>query len=99
MPEPRLEHMGGEIMIGFKGGGATSFSPYGHRPGQPGYEDETRERRESDALERFKAEWAMKYGPKYTAYNNEFSGRLREDSEEMTAERQNVFDRYHRKRH
>ena len=99
MPEPRLEHMGGEILVGFEGGGATGFSPYGHRPGQPGYKDEKRERRESDALERFKAEWAMKFGPTYTAHNNEFSGRLREDSEEMTAVRKKVYDRYHGKRH
>ncbi len=31
MPEPRLIHMGGEILIGYKGGGGTAFSPYGHK--------------------------------------------------------------------
>ena len=98
MPEPRLEHMGGEILIGFKGGGATSFSPYGHRPWQKGHKDEERDRRESETLERFKAEWAMKHGPKYTAYNNEFGGRLREDSENMSEQRKKVFDRYRKVR-
>ena len=72
MPEPRLIHMGGEILIGFEGGGATSFSEYRHKPWEKGYKDEKRERRESEALERFKAEWALKHGPKFTAYDNEF---------------------------
>jgi hypothetical protein len=98
MPEPRVIHMGGEIVIGFKGGGATSFSEYGHNPWEKGYNDEKRERRESKALERFKAEWAMKHGPKFTAYDNEFGGRLREDSERMTAERKTIYERYHPKK-
>jgi len=37
----------------------------------------------------------MKHGPKYTAYNNAFGGRLREDSAEMTAEHKKVY-RQHR---
>lgn len=98
MPEPRVEQMGGDVFVGFTGGGSTGFGPYGHRPGQAGFEDEERENRESETLERFKAEWAIKHGPKYTAYNNEFSGRLREDSEEMTAERKTVYERYHSKK-
>lgn len=96
MPEPRLIHMGGEILIGFRGGGATSFSEYGHKPWEKGYKDEKRERRESEALERFKAEWAMKHGPRFTAYDNEFGGRLREDSENMSELRKKVFDGYRR---
>ena len=81
MPEPRLIHMGGEVVVGFRGGGGQSFSPYGHTRGQAGFKDEKRERRETKALYRFQAEWAMRHGAKYTAYNNAFGGRLREDSE------------------
>jgi uncharacterized protein DUF4238 len=99
MPEPRLEHMGGKIVIGFKGGGGTSFGEYGHRPWQKGYEDKDREAKEWKTLERFKAEWAVKYGPKYVANNSDFGTfRLREDSEEMTAERKKVFEKYRAKR-
>jgi hypothetical protein len=32
MPEPRLVLMGGEILIGYKGGHTEAFSEYGHRP-------------------------------------------------------------------
>jgi hypothetical protein len=34
----------------------------------------------------------MKHGVKYTAYNNAFGGRLREDSAEMMAERKKVYE-------
>ena len=58
-----------------------AFSEYGHKPWQKGFKDEERDRRDGDALCRFQAEWAMRHGPKYTAYNNEFGrGDLREDS-------------------
>src|SRR5437870_213090 len=40
MPEPRLIHMGGEILIGYKSGGSDAFGPYGHKPWQKGYKDE-----------------------------------------------------------
>jgi hypothetical protein len=92
MPEPRLIHMGGEMIIGYRGWGGQSFSPYGHTRGQAGFRDEKRERRETKALNRFQAEWAMRHGAKYTAYNNAFGGRLREDSAEMTAERKKVYE-------
>ena len=98
MPEPRLITMGGEILIGYKGGGADSFSEYGHKPWQRGYKDEEREHREAEALDRFQAEWAMKHGPKYTANNADFGHyRIREDSPKMTEERKRVWDRYHKK--
>jgi hypothetical protein len=92
MPEPRLISMGGEIFIGYEGGGSEAFSEYGHRPWQPGYKDKERERRESEALYRFQAEWAMKYGPKYVANSAEFGEyRLREDSKEMTEHRKGLL--------
>ena len=92
MPEPRLVSMGGEIFIGYNGGGADAFSEYGHKPWQQGYKDEKRERRETVALHRFQAEWAMIHGPKYTANNAEFGGfRIREDSKETTERRQKLL--------
>jgi hypothetical protein len=98
MPEPRLMHMGGEIVIGYEGGGGQSFSPYGHTRGQAGFKDEKRERRETDALRKFKAEWVVKHGAKYTAYNNDFGGKLREDSAEMMANRKRVHEETRKQR-
>ena len=99
MPEPRLVHMGGEIVIGYKGGGGDSFSEYGHRPWQEGYKDEKRERRESETLYRFQAEWAMKKGPKFTANNADFGGfRIREDSEKMTANHKALLKKHRKKK-
>jgi len=98
MPEPRLLYMGGEIVIGYKGGGGDAFGEYGHRPWQEGYKDEDRSKRESESLYRFKAEWAMKHGRKYTAINQDFGGRLTEDSEEMTAEHKRRLEKYRKKR-
>lgn len=99
MPEPRLVHMGGEIVVGYKGGGGDSFSEYGHKPWQEGYKDEKRERRESETLYRFQAEWAMKKGPKFTANNADFGGfRIREDSEKMTANHKALLKKYRKKK-
>ncbi|MGA7809885.1 hypothetical protein, partial [Bradyrhizobium sp.] len=98
MPEPRLVHMGGEVIVGYRGGGGQSFSPYGHTRGQAGFKDEKREKRETDGLRRFQAEWAVKHGPKFTAYNNAFGGLLREDSAEMTAEHEKVYRQYKKRK-
>ncbi len=98
MPEPRLLYMGGEVVIGYKGGGSDAFGEYGHRPWQKGYKDEDRSERETASLYRFKAEWAMKHGPKFTAINQEFGGRLTEDSEEMTANHKRRLEKYRKKR-
>lgn len=66
MPEPRDVHMGGEVIIGYDNGKrAESWNEYGHRPWQRGFKDEERDARESKALERFKAEWAVMQGPTY----------------------------------
>lgn len=100
MPEPRHENMGGEIVIGYKGGRSDAFGAYGHKPWQKGYHDNVREQRESAALERFKAEWANIHGPKYTARTHGFGGRagVNSDSEEMMQIRKSVLARYSRKR-
>jgi hypothetical protein len=97
MPEPRLEFMGGEILIGYKNGASDAFNAYGQKPWQKGYKDEDRERLESEMLERFKAEWAMKHGPKYTAFNMEFSGRVRDTSPEMMDHYKKIAGKYKRK--
>jgi hypothetical protein len=84
MPEPREIHMGGEIYFGFEDGSSEAFGTYGHRPWQEGYEDAARESRERNSLERFKAEWAAKYGPEYRAISFAFGGRsLKSDSPDM----------------
>jgi Protein of unknown function (DUF4238) len=80
MPEPRLLHMGGEVLVGYKDGSSDGWGPYGHKPWQQGFKDEQREKVESEMLERFKAEWAHKHGAKYTACDHNFGGRLTESS-------------------
>ena len=72
MPEPRDIHMGGEVIVGYKDGGADAWSEYGHRPWQRGYKDEKRFAEESEALERFKAEWAVMQGPEYRGTSFQF---------------------------
>jgi hypothetical protein len=95
MPEPRLITMGGEILIGYGGGRSDAFSEYGHKPWQSGYKDEKRERRESEALYRFQAEWAMKHGRKYTANNADFGKyRIREDSDKTMEGRKMLLKRH-----
>ena len=100
MPEPRHERMGGEIVIGYGGGKSDAFGPYGHKPWQKGYEDNTREERERETLERFKAEWASMHGPQYTARTHDFGARkgLNSDSDETTRFREAVLANYSRKR-
>lgn len=86
MPEPRLQHLGGNVILGYEGGRSEAFSEYGHRPWQDGYEDYERERRERVSFEKFKAEWAAIHGPTYSARSFAFhSDKRHEDSEEMTA--------------
>jgi hypothetical protein len=63
MPDPREVHMGGEVIIGYGNGRADSFSEYGHKPWQRGYEDKNRMAEESKALQRFQAEFSVMQGP------------------------------------
>ena len=65
MPDPRHIYGGGETIIGYDGGRSDAFSAYGHKPWQEGYEDKERDKREWDAMLRFKAEWAANFGPNY----------------------------------
>jgi hypothetical protein len=72
MPEPREIHMGGEILIGYKGGKSEAWNEYGQRPWQKGYKDERRFAEESKTLERFKAEWSVMQGPIYRGTSFQF---------------------------
>ena len=95
MPEPRLIVMGGEVMVRYRGGQVEAYSEYGHKPWQPGYKDEQRDKRDSQALYRFQAEWALMHGPKHTAFNHDFGGNgPREDSEDMMAHHRTVLKKY-----
>jgi hypothetical protein len=89
MPDPRNEYMGGEVIFGFDDGHAEGFGPYGHRPWEKGYEDASRERSESGALDRFKAEFARHVGPNYRSVSADMGNwdlRHNSDSPEMHAE-------------
>jgi hypothetical protein len=74
MPEPRDIHMGGEMLIGYKDGTSDAFSEYRHKPWQPGYEDKDRFRKESEALDRFQAEFAARQGPAWRGTSYNFGG-------------------------
>jgi hypothetical protein len=95
MPEPRLVYMGGETFIGYQDGHSEGFSEYGHKPWQRGYKDEDRFKRESEALYRFQAEWALLRGAKYTAENYDFGGRQKfEDDPESMEHHRKLAKKY-----
>jgi hypothetical protein len=89
MPEPREIFMGGQVMIGYEGGGSEAFGEYGHRPWQRGYKDAKRDAIESESLERFKAEFAAMQGPEYRGTSARFANiatEPRRDSEKYHAD-------------
>jgi Protein of unknown function (DUF4238) len=98
MPEPRLIHMGGKILIGYGNGRSEAFSEYGHKPWQKGHKDATRERREWEGLYRFQAEWAVRRGARYTAEDYNFMRQYRgEDDAEDMARHRALLKRYGRR--
>jgi len=98
MPEPRHIHMGGEIIIGYKGGRSDAFSEYGHKPWDPDYKNSERDRRDGDALDRFQAEWAAMLGPQYRGISYDFYSNdrppPRAESDEMHKHHLEVDARY-----
>lgn len=98
MPEPRLIYMGGEILIGYEGGQSDAFSEYGHKPWQKDYKDEERNRRETEALYRFQAEWALLRGARHTAEDCNFMRQRwgEDDAEDMDRHRR-LLKRYRRR--
>lgn len=87
MPDPRGLHMGGEIIIGYKGGGGEAFDEYGRRPWQKGYRKD-HDATESRALHAFQGEFARLFGPKRRGLSDDFGGR-RSDNDSAD------FHRYH----
>jgi hypothetical protein len=99
MPEPRLLHMGGEILIGYDNGRSDAFSEYGHKPWQKGYKDPQRDKRETASLYRFQAEYALMNGARFTAQDFEFGGRsLVTDTEEGMERHRQLLKRYSNRR-
>jgi hypothetical protein len=98
MPEPRLIYMGGQVVIGYKGGRSDAFSEYGHKPWQRGYKDDEREKRETESLYRFRAEYAVLRGPKFIARSHEFGGRgsFEDDDDDMERHRQ-ILKKYRKR--
>ena len=65
MPDPRAISYGGEVIIGYKNGSATSFDPFGRRPWQIDYNiEEKTGKSDFYSLEKFKGEFASLFGPK-----------------------------------
>jgi hypothetical protein len=63
MPDPRPINLGGEIFIGYSGGGSSAFDAYGRRPWQPDYDRESKGLIEGPSLDKFKGEFARLFGP------------------------------------
>lgn len=101
MPDPRHVHMGGEIVIGYEGGHSDAFSEYGHKRWDRDYRNKERDRRDGEALQRFKAEWAAMMGRRYRGISYHFYSKNRppplEESEEMHT-RHLEIDRRNRKK-
>lgn len=98
MPDPRHIHMGGEIIIGYDGGGSDAFSEYGHKPWDRDYRNAERDRRDGEALRRFKAEWAATMGKQYRGISYDFRSfdrpTQRAESDEMHKHHLEVDARY-----
>lgn len=77
MPDPRCLHLGGEILIGYKGGRSEAFDEYGRRPWQKDYGRNV-DATESRTLYAFQGEYARIFGPKRRGSNEEF-GHKRDD--------------------
>jgi hypothetical protein len=63
-PDPRELNHGGEIIIGFSGGGSMSRDAYGRTPLDPDYGKDSLPPAGKDPLGRFKGEFAQFFGPK-----------------------------------
>lgn len=72
MPEPREIHMGGEVLVGYKGGRSEAWNEYGQRPWERGYKDKNRDAVESKTLQRFQAEFAAMQGPEFRGTSHQF---------------------------
>ncbi|MBP7768449.1 DUF4238 domain-containing protein [Candidatus Woesebacteria bacterium] len=64
MPDPRPVNWGGEIIIGHHDGSASAFDEYGRRPWEQDYNRDDPRKMKYDPLNRFKGEFAQRFGPK-----------------------------------
>lgn len=84
MPDPRLIHLGGQILLGFKEGGSTGYDEYGRRPWDRDYKDEKRATSEQRTFQRFQGEYSRLFGRKLRGQTLEFWGGGKEQiSEEL----------------
>jgi Protein of unknown function (DUF4238) len=77
MPDPRHIHGEGKFFVKYENGRHESWSEYGHKPWQNGYDDKVRQDHEWNTAMKFKAEWASTYGPKYRGITNKFTSESR----------------------
>jgi hypothetical protein len=63
-PDPRELHHGGEIIVGYAGGGSMSRDAYGRRPQDPDYGMDNLPPAGKDPLRRFQGEFAQFFGRK-----------------------------------
>lgn len=63
MPDPRVVHLGGQIIWGGGPGPRGAMDEYGRRPWQSGYNRNGSDPREGETLYRFKGEFARLVGP------------------------------------
>lgn len=77
MPDPRSLHLGGEIIIGYGDGRATSFDEYGRRPWEKDYQRKV-DQIESRTLRAFQGEYARLFGSKRRGITEEFGGRMKD---------------------
>ncbi len=53
------------MFVTYESGHHDSWSDYGHKPWQEGYENKHRQDHEWVTMQKFKAEWSATYGPEY----------------------------------
>jgi Protein of unknown function (DUF4238) len=80
MPDPRSVTFGGEVLVGYKGGGAEAFDEYGRRPWHKSYKDKTLADGEWRTFRAFQGEYARLFGPKRRGISFEFGHETEEDS-------------------
>lgn len=63
MPDPRTVNVGGQVMWGFDDGRVGSMDEYGRMPWENDFSKESNSLSEANTLQRFKGEFARKFGP------------------------------------
>lgn len=62
MPEPRVLHVGGEVVMGYSDGSAEAYDSFGRRPWDPDYAATSADELEHRSLRRFRDEFAALFG-------------------------------------